>query len=327
MLPFRRPPPILHLSQAHLSQRVRQFHASPRRNGLLDVSHGFLVTLHNTGMPWAVVIPVAAISIRLVLLATCAAPARRERARINEIMPLISAKAVQVREETERDMLENTHLLARKSPQDLYKEKVKKMGAELFDTWGVLKKLTMLPLMQIPVFIVMSETLRRMMGMRSTGAFRPSTPEHTQSDATSTITPDANAVSDPSNWYEPTMTFEGPFAIMDLTAADPTLILPLAVSGLWLANLRYTQHKRVQEGSPRSRFQKNLHNMLMGLGVIIFPATLHLPAGFLYYWACTSASALGADIIMDKIFPTSPSVKPCRRPLPSIPIKKPRARI
>lgn len=251
--------------------------------------------------------------------------ARRERAKVNEIMPLISAKALQAREETEREMQENPQLLANKSPQDLYKEKVKNIAGKLFDTYGVMRKLTFLPILQIPVFLVMAETLRRMMGMRSGLVFGTSTPEDVDSDALSTITPDVNAIPDSFSWYEPSMTFEGPFAIMDLTVADPTLILPLAVSVLMWANLRYGQRQRNLQGLGRSKVSRRLHNGLMGVAIILFPLTLHLPAGFLYYWACTSASSLGADIILDTLFPPRPSVRPCRRPLPSIPKTKPTA--
>lgn len=331
MLSFRRPPPILRKAHGHSAlriQRVRQFHASPRRNDLgeqiFSVPHGFLVALHGTGLTWAAVIPIAAISIRLALLAFCSAPARRERAKIVEIMPLVSAKALQVREETERDIQENPHLLAKKSLKALYKKKMENVAADLYKKHGVNKNLTFLPLMQIPVFVVMAETLRRMMGMDTSFFFQTSTPEDGESNLLSTATSDPNALSDSSNWYEPTMTFEGPFAIMDLTAADPTLILPLAVSGIMLANLRYSQHMRLRKGLPRSKASLRLHNGLMGLSILIFPATLHLPSGFLYYWACTSASSLGADIIMDKMFPPRPLVKPCRRPLPSISKMKPK---
>lgn len=330
LLPFRRPPLILRQAHHHSPlriQRVRQFHASPRRNGLpaqiLSIPHGLLVALHDTGLPWAAVIPIAAISIRLVLATFCSAPARLVRAQVNEIMPLVSAKALQVREETEREMLENPHLVAKKSPQQLYKKKMEKVATELFETYGVVKNRTMLPLIQIPVFVVMAETLRRMLGMGTGFFFGTDTPEDEDSDLLSTLTPDPDALPDPSNWYEPTMTSEGPFAIMDLTAADPTLILPLAASVLMFANLRYGQHQRTREGLPRSKISQRLHNILMGVSIFMFPAILHIPAGFLYYWVCSSACSLGADIIIDKMIPLRPLVRPCRRPLPSIPKTKP----
>ncbi|TLD18849.1 mitochondrial inner membrane protein oxa1l-like [Venturia nashicola] len=334
MLPFKRPP--LYLRQAHhyyplRSQRGRQFHASPRRNGpaedLLFVPHGFLVALHDTGLTWAAVIPVAAISVRLLTLTFFAVPARHEHAKINEIVPLVSAQALNIREQTERDMLENPHLLAKKSAQDLYKDRLKILAADLFRQHGVMKKLTFLPILQLPVFLIMAETLRRMMGMQSGFLSTKDTANDGESAILSTVTPDSNTLSDASNWYEPTMASEGPYFIMDLTASDPTLILPLAVSGLMLANLRYGQHRTSRQGLPRSRFSRTLHNTLMGASIMIFPATLHVPAGFLYYWACTSASSLAADIIMDKMLPLRPVVRPCRRPRPSLPKLKPKTAV
>ncbi|QDS76297.1 hypothetical protein FKW77_002077 [Venturia effusa] len=329
---LRRPPPFLRqTSQCSplRSPRIRQFHASLRRSRMGDplpsFPHEALVYLHNTGLPWAVVIPIAAVGIRVAMLALFVAPARLERAKINEITPLISAKAVHAREEMEKTILDNPRLLANKSARVLYKEKLQTISAQLFAKYGVSKHKTMLPILQLPVFLIMAETLRRMMGLRSSVFSGTSAPVDVDSDLLGSATADANAVSEPANWFEPTMMLEGPFAITDLTAADPTLILPLAVSGFMLANLRYGQHRNAQQGLTRSKFSRILHNTLMGAAVLIFPLTLHLPAGFLYYWACTSASSLASDMILDKLHPPRLTVKACRRPLPSIPKTRPTA--
>lgn len=312
-------------------QRIRKFHASPRCNDLgeaiLYVPHQILTGLHATGLSWALVIPITAIAIRCIVVPLLVIPARRERAKISELLPLISAKALHVRDLCEKDMKENPQLLANKSPQRLYKERVQADTAALMKRYGVDKRKTFSAFLQIPIFLIFTETLRRMMGMRSSILFRGGQAPPKEGDSSAslvnvveTTNPDISAVADSTSWYDPSMTLEGPFAIIDLTASDPTMILPLMVSALMFANLGYGN--RQSQGIAKSKFSRRLHNSLMGFAVMLFPLTLHLPAGFLYYWACSSASSLGSNILVDWLYPPRPVVRPCRRRLPSMPAKK-----
>jgi inner membrane protein COX18 len=340
MIPLRRPlfllrPQYISRLSARYSllppQRSRQFHASPRRYGLINtilvVPHECLVALHTTGLSWAAVIPITAIAIRCIVVPFLIAPARNQRAKLSELTPLISANALLEREKVEQLATEKPHLLLAKSPQALYREQVREVRGRLARQFHLERGKAFLTLLQIPVFLMFAETLRRMMGMRGKGIFSaadapkvvdPSTLSSVISETVPLQT--ETAVLDSSSWYDPTMTWEGPLWIMDLTMPDPTFSLPVIVSVLMMANLKYGNYRR--QDVEKTAFSRRLHNALMGIAFMIFPLTMHLPAGFLYYWACTSASSLSADLLIDRLSPPRPIVKACRRPLPSISKKR-----
>jgi inner membrane protein COX18 len=339
MLPLRRPPSILRpqsifrrstqYSLLH-PQRVRQFHASPRRHGALDillsVPHDFMVTLHSSGLSWAAVIPITAITIRCLVVPFLIAPARRERQKMAELAPMISANALLLRDHVEQQIIEKPQIVAKRSPQALYKDTLKNMTNSKIRDFNIGRYTGFRTLLQIPVFLVVIEALRRMMGMERGGLLsllsRKDAPKNIETSTIPSgtdvpaILQTESAVSETSSWYEPSMTVEGPFSIVDLTAPDPTLCLPFIVSGLMFANLRYGMRRK--KDLTKSKLSRRLQNGMLGVAFLIAPLTLHLPAGFLYYWACTSASSLTADILLDLLFPHRPAVTPCRRPLPSM---------
>jgi inner membrane protein COX18 len=337
MLSLRLPPSILRSPSTYrLStqysflrpQRLRQFHASPSRHGISDmivgIPHEFMVALHSTGLSWAAVIPITAITIRCIIVPFLIVPARREREKMTELAPMVSANALLIRENVERQVKENPQIINTSSPQNLYKRNLKEFHKTMMKSYNVHRWTPFRTLLQIPVFVVVVEALRRMMGMERGLLFfkKEEAPKNVDSstlspeaDVTATLQMDSG-VPGPAAWYEPSMTIEGPFSIVDLTTPDPTLCLPFVVSALMIANLSYGNRRK--QNLATSNFGRRVQNALLGFAFLLPMVTLNLPAGFLYYWACTSASSLTADVLLDRLFPPRPTVQACKRPLLSL---------
>jgi mitochondrial inner membrane protein COX18 len=336
---LRRPPSLLRptttLSSLYRRQRIQPFHASHSRKIDLQLPHLLLTSLHSAGLLWADVIPLTAITIRCLVVQCLTLPALVAKRKEVELAPLISAHAPQLREATEQVLRANRDqlkLLKKKgtpiSPESLYKKSMKELHARSRKSLSINRLAGPTLLLQIPIFLWVFQTIRSMLGMpqglvgtlfSGTIFSKTAVPDTIEPSSLSLDVSDAAVASQmepsvPNAWFEPTMAEEGPLWIVDLTAPDPTLCLPFIVSGLMYASLRFGS-KKDAIGVRKSSFQRRLNNAALFFALMIGPLTLHLPAGFLYYWACSSASALAANVILERMYPARAPVLPCRRPI------------
>jgi inner membrane protein COX18 len=320
-MPLIRPPPfrrqILHLPPSVRStlyqHSTRQFHASsPQKSStLLDLPHELLLSLHNISGAWALTIPLAAITIRACLL-TVQIPARTALQRRIQTLPFITAfRSLQTKSfiTTVREGGRAVDVKAYQRGQlTLRKTAIEKI-------WGTGKAYTYLSYLQIPIFLSMAECMRSMLGMER-GLLGAVISSVKSLDEDSNVGEVLEGIEKPvfhPEWIEPSMATEGMLWFTDLTIADPTITLPFVVSGLIVANIVLSGGKI--NAADQKPWQRGLKRGLIGMGLCIGPLTLNVPAGILYYWACSSAAGLAANLWIDRVWPIKKPVMACKRPL------------
>lgn len=176
--------------------------------------------------------------------------------------------------------------------------------------------------MQLPVFLVVIETLRKMCGMHggllglfsewyfkpaeislehgiegwADGPLQPSTLPFKQADH-SVVIP-----------FEQSLATEGALWFPDLLVPDPLLILPFALSGTMFFNIYY--QSTLAKGTTESKWQARIQNILKIVALAVGPLTLNVPSGILLFWISSSLCAVGSNIALEAYLPLAPLFKP-----------------
>eukprot|EP01135_Chromosphaera_perkinsii_P007702 Nk52_evm1s957 gene=Nk52_evmTU1s957 len=121
-------------------------------------------------------------------------------------------------------------------------------------------RLLLLPWAQIPLWILMSFSIRQMVGF-------------------------------PALWLEacepfPGMSTGGALWFQDLTMIDPTMALPIGVSVITLMNIEYNATKAANVSDDRmvALRQSVFQNMFRGFAIMMLPIACQIPSGILLYW-------------------------------------------
>ncbi|RFU23902.1 hypothetical protein B7463_g12434, partial [Scytalidium lignicola] len=290
-----------------LPSTYRAFHPSPKPQFLdaaMTATHTLFEGLHSaTGLPWAATIPLAALTIRTLFVLPISIYSRRSNQKQAQLSPLIAAWQHNLQKET---MQKVGHL----GPQAAQSEMLKKLRAkrkEIYGRWDCSQWKGFLPIVQLPIWLVAIETIRKMCGTRT--GLLGMIAERFSSDAGEKI-PDI--VGGVSFGIEESFAAEGALWFQDLLVPDPQLILPFALSGVIFLNLG-------GRGANQSRWQKRLTTSLKIVALAIGPLTLQIPSGMLLYWISSTSFAYIQARILDKVMPVKPPVVPCkpRRYLPN----------
>lgn len=250
-------------------------------------------TLH---LPYLWIIPLSALCIRLALYRPITLSTRLALQRRLAISPLISAHKpsfrVQARQLARQDPSKSAPQHQQALMQSLTSDLKKRYNCGLGRTF-------LLPILQFPVFLSMSWTIRDMLGA----------PGGTLKSFIYTLLgyelPPADASA--ASTLDPAMLTEGlPWAV-DLTAADPTGTLSYCVAGIMLSQTLLGM-RSIPGGSSM------LSRVLLVFSILIGPLMAGAPAGILYYWACSSGMALVTNAFLDWRYPLV-RFAPCKRPL------------
>lgn len=306
----RQPQPFLAFASS------RSFHATPRQkytilDPVLDATHNAFLGIHHV-LPWWAAIPFAAVAVRLAFL-PLTIWSRRIIARQRSLTPLLTAW----RGALERNIdlskgTSNMKVLAARKTMEIYKA----FSCQRY-------KLFLAPALQLPFFLIIIESIRRLAGagqglLRLVFSSVPSVTGSTEgaAETASGATANADIVTALTRTAEPSMTTEGPLWFVDLSIADPLLILPFALSATMLLHLvpaHYFTRTPAPVGTPTA-FQRRLRNMLKLLALAAGPLTLALPAGVLYYWISTMLVSFVQGHLLDKFMPLKNPVMPCTPP-------------
>jgi mitochondrial inner membrane protein COX18 len=290
---------------------VRQFHASSPRSSSLEyldlevLGTSLLTGLHATGLTWAVVIPVSAVLVRAVTIALFSYPARRAVQRTALLGPVFAGI---------------NFVQGGKGYGD--KKEKQTVFNSVRETWAVERWRAYVPLLQFPFFLAMVEAIRKLSGARQglwawlrdfTGSVfhwnsGPSVP------ITETPLDDSAALSpiETPNMVDTSLTTEGPWWCTDLTVADPTNFLPIAVPVVMMCSIGLSMFGRPTDNGPA--YQQKMGTKKGGLGETIgrtllilcggmFFVTPHLPAGLLWYWLWSSSLTLLNHVYNDYWMP------------------------
>lgn len=296
---------------------ARAFHASPARqdpvlDALLYLPHEMMSFIH-AGAPWYAAIPLTAFITRGVLVTTAGAWARSLTARYIGLHPLRQALAFQKRDE----VLRTRSFRNPKEAVQLVKKEVKDVTSQLDKRWKVtLWGQINWTFAQIPIFFAMAEVIRQKCGARD-GLLGLGFSVFKSTDTTSDI---GEAVITQSQWFEPSLAYEGMLWFQDLLVPDPTGALPFLVSGLMFANIYMTKNTVSSDAKWPILFRRTL----MGVALLIGPMCQNLPAALLLYWASSTSSVMIWNAWLDWKYPAPRGFTACKRPLlmpPTPPIK------
>lgn len=194
----------------------------------------------------------------------------------------------------------------------------------IYSRWGCGLWKNYLPLMQLPIWLVMVETLRGMAGTRK-GLLGLMIPEGIAGDSSGLdAAPELAAAGMPEAGIfeaeligeksivegvvpvEPSLATEGMLWFPDLMAADSMLLLPFILSGTLFLNI-YSGRQRVVMTQGRIRLMRALGVVALAAG----PLTLQMPTAMLLYWVSSGMLAYGQNLLIDYYMPVKSPVKPC----------------
>ncbi|PQE07437.1 hypothetical protein CJF30_00007167 [Rutstroemia sp. NJR-2017a BBW] len=276
-----------------LPPSYRSFHATPRSQFLestLTSTHAVLESLHSiTGLPWAYTIPLAALAIRTALFLPIGIYARRATQRQMELRPLVLAWQ---------------HVYMKEAVKELRKKQHEIYARFHCGPWK-----HYLGFVQLPVWLVVVETIRSMCGARD-GLLRWIASLFTASAAKG-VGVEAAAESGQtmgSLLFDPSFATEGALWFPNLLVPDPMLALPFILSGSILLNLSGVPSRS------QSKWNRRLTNSLKVLALAIVPLTLQMPSAMLVYWTSSSLLAYGQAKFLDVMMPVKKPVVPCKPP-------------
>jgi inner membrane protein COX18 len=302
----RTPAPNLLRAFLQLPPSCRAFHASPRPQFVETViapAHALFEGLHSaTGLPWAYTIPLAALTVRTILVLPLSIYTRRIIRKQAELAPVIQAWRPRLQKEAKA---EAGHL----GPVAAHVAMIKKLRqktVEVYGRWGCQRfKNYLMPLLQLPIFLVAVECLRMMSGY-NTGLL---------SIIATTLGGDAIALVDTENrltsWFEPGLATGGALWFPDLTKPDPELRLSFIFSGVKLLELIRWRREGYIPSDWETRWRRLLGVMALAAG----PLLMNLPTSMLVYWISSSVIAKGQALMLDRLMPIN-TVTPCKPKYP-----------
>ncbi|KAF1983040.1 hypothetical protein K402DRAFT_308940, partial [Aulographum hederae CBS 113979] len=268
---------------------------------LLSAPHDLYVGLHDSGLSWAVAIPLAALLVRgLLLFPLVSVPTRRAQQRYLMLAPILSGWKHINRRTCQADyqhhgptvINNNIYLLSKRFEETAMREARCQTWRR---NWGIFA--------QLPVFLLMANTMRLMCG--SEGGFLSDIVKG-MSAPTRFQNLDLPTPPSASSWFEPTMMAEGLSWCKDLTDADPYFILPALVSSTMFMSVYITTKAPMGFNGkplPLRPAQAMIRRTLLGASVMIFPFILEMPSGVLLYWWTSSLCTLGSNTLLDVMFP------------------------
>lgn len=265
-----------------------------------------LLSAHSLSqLPWWAFLPTTAVTLRLFVTTPLTLVARRRTALILRLQPVITARAHALSARLHRDSRD-----PRQWERDVRKG-ARAVRKEIWARWGVNPFMVALPLVQVPVWVLVSFTLRNLLGIdpRPTwlGGGRVgagAATEGLEGEGGRGAEGLMEAVVDvPSVGLE-----TGGFgSMLDLMAAEP--LLSAIFSGAVFINLEMQRTIT----PPTTRQQKIITRMLQVLAVAAFPLTAGYPAALTLYWASSALFSLGQNIILHLSDPLPPVIKQCKQ--------------
>ncbi|KZF23804.1 hypothetical protein L228DRAFT_238322 [Xylona heveae TC161] len=320
-----------------LRPSCRSFHSSRPKQFIepaIAQTHLILETIHTaTGLPWVAAIPLTALAIRAAVVLPLSIWGRKSAQKRLELQPLVNAWQRQIVRRGVKGL--NTpdrelSILAMKvaklpdpvghpRSQEVMKSLQYVVRGGIYKRWGCRWYASFAPILQLPVFLLVIETLRKMCGTHEGLLGLLSKPFLMASEALKSIDAgrsdvlDALATSHANIPLETSMSYEGALWFPDLIASDPMLVLPFMLSGVMFANISSASRGGAR-GVERTKRQRWLTNTLKLMALAVGPATLQMPSALLIYWISSSAFGLVQSFLLDKFMPLRLPVKPLKPP-------------
>ncbi|MCJ1469677.1 hypothetical protein MMC07_008313 [Pseudocyphellaria aurata] len=292
----------------------RAFHASPQHR-LLDtcvgVVHSALIGIHSfTGLPWVISIPCFALVTRTLLVSPITLYLQKVNCRKASLKPVSLAWIHAIRVKVQQEH-------GRKGPkacqQEVMKMHRRKMN-EIDKRHGVQLWRNLLSFVQVPLFLLVVETLRKMCGAKKglLGLVTSEVPQEYQSVIEAIPLEQAIAQDDGEELFsfEESFANEGALWFPDLLVPDPLMILPFVLSGSLFLSISY-QASRSKDRS-QSKWGGRFLNGMRVIALVSGPFTLQVPSAMLLYWISSTLFGLGQVVLMQRYMPAKPPPIPCK---------------
>ncbi|KAK2749658.1 hypothetical protein FQN57_005880 [Myotisia sp. PD_48] len=291
------------------------FH-SARQCQLIDtsitVAHEFLQGFHSiTHVPWVYSIPLTAIAVRLTVALPLQIWSLREARKIQRVAPVIMTWARTYQKQVMDNAVMQGVSLAPKAAERASQRLLRTKRQEIYKRWNARPWATYVNFLQLPIWLSMMESLRRMVGM-SGGLL---------SIIQGWIEGPRNT-DDPLVPIEPSMASEGALWFQDLLVADPTNALPIILAATMFTNVTWGWKVKSAEDiaklrtreAVRERAFKVLKRLLQGMSLWLAPVMIYsgAPAGLLIYWISSSTFATIQTQIVRKVMHVKGAPLPLR---------------
>lgn len=307
--------PIHQLSlRSKLLPHRRAFHASSQHRFLdtcIGAVHTTLIGIHSyTGLPWVATIPCFAMVLRIFILSPITIYMHQLNRRRAMLKPVSLAWV-----HTLRVKVHQEHGF--KGPKVFQKNMIKeynRKSAEIRRRHGTQLWRNLTPFIQVPFFVIVAETLRRMcganeglIGLLTTGLFKENGSEIEAIPLEQLITQDQGKDPFP---FEESFGNEGALWFPDLLVPDPLLLLPFVLSGTLFLSIFYQSSRSA--GGAGSKWQRRFSNGIKVIALASPLLTFRVPSAMLLYFISSSLFGLGQFVLMDRYFPRKPNPKPCK---------------
>lgn len=299
--------PLVIQNSSHKYPGVRNF--SIDHNAIINTMTSSFQAVHEfSGLPWWALIPLTTFTLRSVWTLPLAILQRKRIQKQSQLRPLVSAmnpilklnlarrvqqakKKLENNSNTKEDITSiqaSSTLINMKYEQILLlsAKEARKRQKELFAKNGVqLWKNFILPAFQVPLWIMMSITMRDLSGWSSW--------DNTH-----------NKALDPSLYEEGILWFQ------DLSIADPMHVFPVILGITALCNIEWTlKTLELLRLTKKLKFRPTLTDAFGNLTkmsiVFMMAISLHAPAALTIYWISSQLYSLLQNVMMDLMLPIS----------------------
>lgn len=304
--------PPCHLFSIRLSpgpvSEFRSFHTTPTPQ-FLDACFGqvqnLITGLHSlSGLPWVATLPLTALIVRSVIVGPLSLISHKATLRRLALVPLTHAWRAVIRKKVMMKAADQGPVVCDRIVERAMRSKIR----ELYSRQDCGNLRVLLPLLQVPVFLVVIESIRKMcgthQGLLGLVTRQDSNPVEESGDDT------MEEVSQAAASIEQSLSQEGALWFPDLLAPDPLLVLPFLLSGSLFASISYQD--RAKAGQTPSKWSQRLTSTMKIIALAIGPATIQLPSALLLYWISSSLFAIGQHVLLDWYYPRQVPITPCK---------------
>jgi inner membrane protein COX18 len=273
-------------------------------------------------VPWWAALPLTAAIVRAITL-PLTINSRKITAKQISLFPLLHTHRHLLRKKLARELpfkeaIRQEALQTRRKRIDLFRQ----FRCETWKVWVP-------PLVQLPVFLSVIEGIRALTGANKglLGLFlgSPVVPKAVEAAVAGEGATNAVAAVETAEkaiaagiQADPSMATEGILWFQDLSAADPYLILPFALSASMFLALTptstllrpFTKPDPTAKVTQPSKWQRRLRNSLKVIALAAGPLTLQMPSGILLYWISSSVLGVGTSVVLEKVLPAPKGVVP-----------------
>ncbi|CAD1813204.1 60Kd inner membrane family protein [Candida parapsilosis] len=294
------------LKPAHKKLLIPARHYSIDHNAIINTFTYTFEGLHEaSGLPWWALIPITTFALRSVWTLPLAIIQRKRIQKQSTLKPIVSAlnpilkmnlakrvqkaKGLQQLPDTDESVKAAQAPLANMSYEQillLTTKETRKRQKELFKKHNVqIWKNFILPTFQIPLWIMMSLTMRDLSGWSSWDNLH-------------------NKALDPSLYVEGCLWFQ------DLAVADPMHVFPLILGVISLCNVEWTfRTLELSRLTQRLKYRPNLTDAVANFSrmsiVFMMAISIHAPAALVLYWISSQFFSLIQNIVLDIKYPIS----------------------